>query len=214
MRIRPVLLLFALAGLAAGRLPADLFDELFAKAAPIDASMKTVRARFVETTTSALLKEPLVARGTLSAERPARLRLDYDVPEKRTLIVDERQLVMDWPSRGEHTVRDITQVQERVKKYFTARDPAQLRSHFDINAVIDSALTGTWRVDMVPRRKQIREGLSGLQIWIDQRTLFMRQMKMDFAGGESKTFALEDVQLNAVLPKGVFETGPVPPSRR
>jgi len=213
MRIRPVLLLFALAGLAAGRLPADLFDELFAKAAPIDASMKTVRARFVETTTSALLKEPLVARGTLSAERPARLRLDYDVPEKRTLIVDERQLVMDWPSRGEHTVRDITQVQERVKKYFTARDPAQLRSHFDITAVVDSALTGTWRIEMVPRRKQIREGLSGLQIWIDQRTFFMRQMKMDFASGESKTFALEDVQLNAPLPQGVFETGPVPPSR-
>lgn len=213
MRIRPVLLLFALAGLAAGRAPADFFDELFAKAAPIDASMKTVRARFVETTTSALLKEPLVARGTLSAERPARLRLDYDAPEKRTLIVDEHQLVMDWPSRGEHTVRDITQVQERVKKYFVARDPGQLRSHFDIDAVVDSAMIGTWRVDMVPRRKQIREGLSGLQIWIDQRTLFMRQMKMDFAGGESKTFALEDVQLNAPLPKGVFESGHVPPTR-
>ena len=213
MRIRLVLLLFALAGIAAGRAPADLFDELFAKAAPTDASMKTVRARFVETTTSALLKEPLVARGSLSAERPARLRLDYDAPEKRTLIVDEHQLVMDWPSRGEHTVRDITQVQERVKKYFVARDPAQLRSHFDINAVVDSAMAGTWRIDMVPRRKQIREGLSGLQIWVDQRTLFMRQMKMDFASGESKTFALEDVRMNAPLPDGVFDTGPVRPTR-
>jgi len=212
MRILPVVLLSALAGLAAGRAP-DLFDELFAKAAPIDASMKTVRARFVETTTSALLKAPLVARGSLSAERPARLRLDYDAPEKRTLIVDEHQLVMDWPSRGEHTVRDITQAQERVKKYFAGKDPAQLRSHFDINAVVDPAIAGTWRVDMVPRRKQIREGLSGLQIWIDQRTLFMRQMKMDFAGGESKTFALEDVQLNAPLPKGLFDTGPVPLTR-
>ncbi len=212
MRIRPVLLLLALAGVAAGRAP-DLFDELFAKTAPIDASMKTVRARFVETTTSALLKDPLVARGSLSAERPARLRLDYDVPEKRTLIVDEHQLVMDWPSRGEHTVRDITQAQDRVKKYFVAKDPAQLRSHFDINAVVDAANAGTWRVDMVPKRKQIREGLSGLQIWIDQRTLFMRQLKMDFASGESKTFALEDVQLNAPLPKGVFDTSPAPQTR-
>ena len=41
----------------------------------------------------------------------------------------------------------------------------------------------------------------------------MRQMKMDFAGGESKTFALEDVQLNAPLPKGLFDTGPVPLTR-
>ena len=73
--------------------------------------------------------------------------------------------------------------------------------------------TGTWRVDMVPRRKQIREGLSGLQIWIDQRSLFMRQMRMDFASGESKTFSLEDVQLNAPLPKGLFDTGPAAPSR-
>jgi outer membrane lipoprotein-sorting protein len=212
MRIRPVVLVFALVGIAAGRAP-DLFDELFAKAAPVDASMKTVRARFVETTTSALLKDPLVARGTLSAERPARLRLDYETPEKRTLIVDEYQLVMDWPSRSEHTVRDITQVQERVKKYFGARDPAQLRSHFEISAMVDPAVAGTWRVDMLPKRKQIREGLSGLQIWIDQRTLFMRQLEMNFASGESKTFALEDVQLNAPLPKGVFDPGPVPQSR-
>jgi outer membrane lipoprotein-sorting protein len=212
MRIRPVVLVFALVGIAAGRAP-DLFDELFAKAAPVDASMKTVRARFVETTTSALLKDPLVARGTLSAERPARLRLDYETPEKRTLIVDEHQLVMDWPSRSEHTVRDITQVQERVKKYFGARDPAQLRSHFEISAMVDPAVAGTWRVDMLPKRKQIREGLSGLQIWIDQRTLFMRQLEMNFASGESKTFALEDVQLNAPLPKGVFDPGPVPQSR-
>ena len=79
--------------------------------------------------------------------------------------------------------------------------------------MVDPAIAATWRIDMVPRRKQIREGLSGLQIWIDQHTLFMRQMKMDFAGGESKTFALEDIQLNAPLPKGVFETGPVPPTR-
>ena len=54
MRIPPVLLLFALAGLAAGPAPADLFDELFARVAPTDASMRTVRARFVETTTSSL----------------------------------------------------------------------------------------------------------------------------------------------------------------
>ena len=213
MRMRPVLLLFALIGLAAVPAPADLFDELFARVAPSDRAIATVRARFIETTTSALLREPLVARGTLSAERPAKLRLDYDTPERRTLIADEHQLVLDWPARGEHTVRDITQIQQRVQKYFVAKDPAQLRSHFDIRASVDATLAGTWRVEMTPRRKQIREGLTGLQIWIDQRTLFMRQMRMDFASGDTKTFALEDVQLNPALPKSLFDTAPVVPGR-
>jgi outer membrane lipoprotein-sorting protein len=211
MRLTSVLLLVAALTLAvrpaARAAERDLFDDLFARIQPQGEAMRTVTARFVETSTSALLREPLVARGRLSAERPSRLRLDYEVPEKRTLIVDETSLVVDWPSRSEHTVRDISQAQQRVQKYFVAKDPDELRRHFDIHAFVDPAVPGTWQIAMTPKRKQIREGLVDLQVWIDQRSLFMRQMRMVFATGDTKTFALDEAQLNAPLPPGLFVTG-------
>ena len=60
--------------------PADLFDEIYTRGRPLEASIKTVRAHFVETTTSSLLVKPLVAEGTLLAVRPNDILLTYTKP--------------------------------------------------------------------------------------------------------------------------------------
>ena len=48
----------------------------------INATLKTLTARFTETTTSSLLTRPLVARGTVAVERPSRVVLHYQQPER------------------------------------------------------------------------------------------------------------------------------------
>jgi outer membrane lipoprotein-sorting protein len=200
-----LVLVVATAASAPADRPPDLFDDLYVRLQPQLASFHTVRARFVETTTSTLLTRPLVAGGVLRASRPSKLRLDYDGPEPRTLIVNERQLVLEGRSRGEHVIRDISQIQKRVQKYFVTKGPEQLRRQFDIRAAVDPKVSGTWQIEMVPKRRQIEEGLTLLQIWIDQRTEFMAKMRMVFAGGDSKVIALEDVQLNPPLDQTIFE---------
>ena len=46
----------------------DLFDEIYQRGRGIDSTLKTLTARFTETTTSSLLTRPLVARGTLAVD--------------------------------------------------------------------------------------------------------------------------------------------------
>ena len=67
--------------------PADLFDEIYRRGAPIESTLKTVSASFVETTTSTLLKAPQVARGTLVARRPSDVRLQYSGADARTVVI-------------------------------------------------------------------------------------------------------------------------------
>ena len=80
--------------------PRDLFDEIYARSRGIEASLKTVTARFTETTTSSLLSRPLVAHGTLAVQRPSKIVLHYTEPEQRTLLIDQDRLTLAWPSRG------------------------------------------------------------------------------------------------------------------
>ena len=49
---------------------------------------------------------------------------------------------------------------------------------------------------MRPKRKQIREGLERLELWIDRDTLMLAQMRMSFPGGDTKTIRLEDLAVN------------------
>ena len=58
----------------------DAFDELYERGRPIEATLRTIRARFTETTTSSLLVQPLVAEGTLIVRRPHDVVLRYSKP--------------------------------------------------------------------------------------------------------------------------------------
>jgi outer membrane lipoprotein-sorting protein len=184
--------------------PRDLFDEVYVRAQEQETKLRTLHARFTETTESTLLKDPIVASGTLVMEWPTRLRLDYTTPEPRTVIVDEGRLVIIAPGRHERFQRDIASAQKRAQRYFVDRNPGELRREFAIEASRDPRVQDAYRLVMVPRRKQIREGLSELQLWLDAHTLFIRRMLMLFPDGDRRTFDLQNVKVNDPVAPGMF----------
>ncbi|MEP6592042.1 MAG: outer membrane lipoprotein carrier protein LolA [Acidobacteriota bacterium] len=185
----------------------DLFDEIYARGRGIETSLKTVTAHFTETTTSSLLSRPLVAAGTLTVERPSRIVLHYATPERRTVLIDRDALTLDWPSRGVHQESDIAAAQQRIEKYFLDKSPDQLRRNFRITAAEADDRPGTWRVTMVPIRKQILQGLSRLELWIDRTSTLLSAMRMTFPNGDTKMMAFDHVVVNGAVDAGVFSTG-------
>ena len=61
----------------------------------------------------------------------------------------------------------------------------------------------------------VAEGLSRLELWLDQTSLLLAAMRMTFPNGDTKLMVLEDVVANAPLDPGVFTIvpPPVPASR-
>jgi outer membrane lipoprotein-sorting protein len=186
--------------------PPDFFDELHAKIAAAEARRQTVRARFVETTTSSLLVKPLVARGTVIAAKPASVRLAYESPEPKTIVMngDRNQLAVIRPG-GESELIDVTEVRKKVDQYFTNASPGQLRHAFRVRAFVDPEVPDSYQIDLVPTRKQIKQGLERLQIWVGRTSLMLAQMKITFTGGDTDVFRLEDVQLNVPVRPGTFD---------
>jgi outer membrane lipoprotein-sorting protein len=201
-----LLQLFAAAALVASQAPApnDSFDQLFARTLAKRQSIHSIRARFTETTTSSLLERPLVSHGTVIAAPPSRVLMTYTDPERRAVAIDSKSLLVDWPDRREREKIDISQMQKRIDQYFRNATLGQLRSMFDITAQPDSVIRETDRVDMRPKRKQIKEGLERLEIWIDRETLLLVQLQMTFAGGDRKTIRLDDVTVNVPTTDEMF----------
>jgi outer membrane lipoprotein-sorting protein len=184
------------------------FDELYQRGQRANAGLRTLTARFTETTTSPLLTRPLVARGTLALQRPSTVVLQYEAPEARTVLIDDRRLILSWPGRQIHQTRNIGQMQGRIQKYFVDGDPDELRRSFDITMSDADARGGSDHVVLAPKRKQIREGLTLLDLWIDRSSLLLTAMRMTFAGGETKLMTLEDVVPNAPIAPGTFAHPP------
>ena len=62
--------------------------------------------------------------------------------------------------------------------------------------MVDAAKPGTWRIEMVPKRKQIQQGVTRIQLWITERTSMLSTMVLTFASGDTKTMAFTDIEVN------------------
>jgi len=186
----------------------DRFDQLFARTLEKRQSIHSIRARFTETTTSSLLQKPLVSHGTVIATPPTRVLMTYTDPERRTVAINGKSLVVAWPDRRERETIDISQTQKRIDQYFTRATIGDLRSLFEITAQADAAIPGTDRVELRPKRKQIKDGLERLEVWIDRESLLLAQLQMTFPGGDRKTIRLDDVTVNVPVTDEMFLVRP------
>lgn len=182
---------------------ADPLDDLFARGRAAQTATRTITATFTETSVSSLLRDPQVASGTLVATVPIRVVMNYTSPVAKTVALDDKRLVVAWPSEQRREEIDIAATQRRVQKYFIDASPQQLREQFDITLASDMK-DAAYRLDLVPRRKQIAEGLTRLRIWIDRTRLVMIKMTLDFPGGDTKTLELRDVRTNVAIDEQAF----------
>ncbi|MGH8638388.1 MAG: LolA family protein [Burkholderiales bacterium] len=187
----------------AGAAPADLFDDLYQRGQKQNGDLRTLTATFTETTTSSLLTRPLTARGTVAVERPGRVALKYVEPDERLVVIDGNRMTLSWPARGVLQTQDIGASQRRVQKYFVDSSQDELRSHFDVSAREALDRPG-YLLTMIPRRTQIQQGLSRLELWVDSTSLLLTAMRMTFPNGDSKMMTFADVTPNAPLDPAVF----------
>lgn len=182
----------------------DLFDEIYRRGAPVEKTLHAVAASFVETSTSTLLKAPQVVRGTLVGQRPNQVRLVYAGSDPRTVIVNGNKLSVDWPSRNLKETRDISGTMRRAERFFVMSTPAELRKHFDVVAVEPPDARGTWQVTFTPKRAQMREGVSRVHLWIDQASLVLQAIKMEYPGGDTRLMEFSDVRINPPVDANAF----------
>ncbi len=203
----------ALGGVAAPA-PSELFDDIYVRAKAAEAMRRTIRARFTQTTVSSLLVKPVVAKGTIVGAKPACLLMTYSSPERKTIIMDGTRVAV-FRGEGPAEQTDVTDIVKKVNHYFVNATPEDLRKSFTVHAFLDPGMTPpTYQIDLVAKRKQIRQGLERLQVWIGRESLLLSQIKMTFPGGDSDTIAIEDAQPNAPVPEHAFDVNLPPPARK
>jgi hypothetical protein len=119
---------WAQAAAAQALAPRDLMRQL--------AAVESSRATFVETRHSALLKEPLVLRGTLTYRRPASIERRVEQPYEERVAIDGDVLVIE-SRRGRRlktTVSGSPGIAALVESIRATRagDLAALERHFEV----------------------------------------------------------------------------------
>jgi outer membrane lipoprotein-sorting protein len=120
------------------------------------------------------------------------------------VIIDAGKLRVVWPSRAIDRTTSVEAMEGRIQQYFVDKSPAQLRNHFDIEARVADDRPAAWFLSLSPKRKQIREGLSRLDLWITRDAVMLSAMRMTFPGGDTKLMEFDDVRINPSIDEAVF----------
>ena len=189
---------------ASGTSPRESVDELYRRGHRANASVKTLTARFTETTTSSLLVRPLVSRGMLAVERPSRVVLRFTDPEPRVVVIEGERMTVSWPARSLRHVSNISSTHNRIQKYLASDSADELRRQFNIELHDPSERQGTHEFVLTPKRNRIRDTIARLDLWVEPSSFLLSAIRMTFANGDTKTMVFEDVVLNVVLDPATF----------
>jgi outer membrane lipoprotein-sorting protein len=184
------------------------FDELYSRGQKINAGIMTLTARFTERTTSSLLASAIEERGTLYVQRPNRVLMRYEEPAGKVVLIDNGRMTLVVPSSGSakelRQTMDVRSSQKRVDDLFKQQDAGNLRRVFDIQVKDKSERPGTYEVTLAPKRRQIKENLSLLELWAPESTGLLEAMRMTFANGQTKLLEFRDIVTNPPIDSAIF----------
>ena len=55
-----------------------------------------------------------------------------------------------------------------------------------------------------PKRRQMQEGVSRVDLWIDKTSLLLHALKMEYPGGDSRLMEFSDVRINPPVAADAF----------
>jgi outer membrane lipoprotein-sorting protein len=160
MRIALSLLLAAAALPAAAQAlaPAELMQAL--------AAVASSSATFVETKHSALLKEPLVTRGTLAWRRPASLEKHVQQPYDERIALEGDKLTIENRARKRKLTTSVSGTPQLAAlaegiRAVRAGDLATLERHFEVRV---EGRRDAWSLSLKPSAEEIARFLGGIVV--------------------------------------------------
>jgi len=130
------------------------------------ATPRSTTARFVETRYSALLKAPLVSRGTLAYQRPDRMVKHTEAPHEERIVLEAGRLSIESRSLGSETAAslgrnpNVAALVEGVRAT-RAGDLAELARHYEVSV---SGSPSQWQIVLVPRAPALGEYVESVTI--------------------------------------------------
>ena len=174
-------------------------------------SLRSLRARLVETRSLGLLTEDQVLRGSLALESPGRIRWAYDSPEKRVYVMDDGRLTGWLPEQNRLERVDLRRHEKRVRRLVAiGQDADSLRREFRVELLEQYAKAGRDRLKLVPRSRRVRKRVAEIQLWVDRKLGLPTELTYLTGDGDRVHVQLEQIEVNPSLSADTFSLD-IPP---
>ena len=168
-------------------------------------STRTLVAKFHQEVESPTMAGKLTSNGTVSFEKPNRMRWDYAAPDRQTIVSDGETLWLYQPEEKQV-------LKAPLKEAFQATTPVTFLAGLghvdrDFTPTLESSSDDRWTLKLVPREER---GVGTLILVVRKRDASIEEARITDPLGTTTRLALSDEKRNVSLPADAFHFTPPP----
>ena len=168
-------------------------------------STRTLVAKFSQEVESPTLAGKLTSSGTVSFEKPNRMRWDYAPPDRQTIVSDGETLWIYQPE-------DKQVLKAPLREAFQATTPVTFLAGLghvdrDFTPTLESSTGDHWVIRLVPREDR---GVGTLVLVVRKRDAAIEEARITDPLGTTTRLVLTDERRNAPLGADLFRFKPPP----
>lgn len=151
-------------------------------------------------------------RGTLFIDRKGRIRLDTDVPEQRTYLVEKSTLYIHYPAQERVEIYSLSKHKERIEPFMRlgfTDSGKDLKDDYLLTSLgeRDIGESRSLGLELTPEKEKERAVMGKAQLWIDQASWMpVQQVFTASSKGEEITLTYSFVARNLELNPDLFKT--------
>lgn len=186
--------------------PAGDLNDVLERFDQVQQTLRTFSAEFTETTRSALLKEPIVARGRFYMTKPDSVRWEYTSPEEMRFVIAANEYTGYFPEQKRAERRDIHRWREQMFRFLgLGQASVELSEFYDIGmGEPAAAMSHTYLLRLTPKKKRVRKRLEDVQLWIDRTSYMPVRVEYSSKSGTKRLIEFERVKLNPDLSASLY----------
>ena len=168
-------------------------------------SFTTLVATFEQETSSEMLIETELARGTFYYEAPDKVRWQYDEPTPKVIVINGQELLTWYKDLGRAERVQVGRYSDAVFKYLGASGSLEtLMDYFSLRIDFPTG-NEPYRIDLVPRYKRVEKRLREMSVAIDGRLFVPVSLSYVEPNGDSSEYEFSDFRVNEPLPAAHFD---------
>ena len=184
---------------------ADL-QQILARFDEVQGSIQTISARFTETTTNQMLKEPMVAAGRFYMTKPDSICWEYDQPEEMRFVIASDEYTGYFPARNRAEKRGVRRWSEKIFRLIgLGQASTELSKFYDIKLADDQTQeAGGYLLLLEPRKKRVRKRVEAVRFWLDGDSFLPTRVEYRGQNGNTRLLEFHEISLNPDLSASVY----------
>ena len=191
--------------LASGPAFATELEEILADFDKVQGSIQTLSAEFVETTTHAMLMDPIVAEGRFFLTKPDSIRWEYSHPEEMRFVIASDRYTGYYPGRKTAETRNVQRWSEHLFRFFGLGQGSAELSRFYRIELGQTDETGAFLLLLEPRKKRARKHVEQVRFLLDASTYLPRRIVYGGKSGNGRVIEFRSIQVNPDLSAGLYD---------